>query len=274
MVNKTKCPVCGGKSFKVVFQYTAPPLIETRYSALNYDDYYRETQQCEACQHFIAVQEMDLSAIYEGDYVNATYGDRAGVHEIFKKIINLPAERSDNTGRVKRIMEFASKYWGEIKGKSVLDVGSGLGVFPYLMKKNEWNVTALDPDTRAAEHIREVVNIETICGDFFKVDTNQKFDLVTFNKVLEHVNDPIGLLSKSKDNLAQNGLVYVEVPDGDIAALDGAEREEFTIDHICVFSFISLAITAEKAGFYPVLVERLQEPSTKYTLRAFLKPKN
>ena len=269
-----ECPICGNDSFRVIFKYAEPPAIETRYPALSKVDYYRETQQCKQCLHFIAVQEMDLSAIYEGDYVSATYKDKAGVQATFEKIINLPAERSDNTGRVNRINQFTTDYWGSIANKSVLDVGSGLGVFPYLMKTNGWDVTALDPDQRAAQHISEVVGVETICGDFFNVDPDHKYDLVTFNKVLEHVKDPIGMLSKSKDNLADEGLVYVEVPDGDIAALDSSEREEFTIDHLYIFSFISLAITAEKAGFYPILIERLKEPSTKYTLRAFLKRKD
>lgn len=267
------CPICGNQSFDTIFQYTEPPVIETRYPALKDVDYYRETWQCKKCLHFIAFQEMDLSAIYSGDYVSATYKDKVGVQGTFNKIINLPPEKSDNTGRVDRINDFAVRYWGEYTNKTVLDIGSGLGVFPYLMKKNGWQVTALDPDQRAAEHIEDAVEVETICGDFFEVDSTQKYDLVTFNKVLEHVKDPIAMLSKSKDNLADKGFVYVEVPDGDIAVLDGKEREEFTIDHLYIFSFISLAITAEKAGFYPVLIERLKEPSTKYTLRAFLKKK-
>lgn len=267
------CAICGNDTFINVFQFSEPPPIETRYPALKEVVYFRETLQCKKCLHFIAMQEMDLSNIYSGDYVSATYKDKDGVQATFNKIINLPPSKSDNTGRVARINEFAGKYWGGIENKTVLDIGSGLGVFPYLMKKNGWQVTALDPDKRAADHIKDAVQVETICGDFFEVESNLKYDLVTFNKVLEHVKDPIAMLSKSKDNLAENGLVYIEVPDGDIAALDGKEREEFTIDHVYIFSFISLAITAEKAGFYPVLMERLKEPSTKYTLRAFLKKK-
>lgn len=267
------CIICGNDNFHNVFQFTEPPAIETRYSALSEVIYYRETWQCKSCLHFFALQEMDLSAIYSGDYVSATYKDKAGVQATFNKIISLPTDKSDNTGRVARINEFAKKYWGGFENKTLLDIGSGLGVFPYLMKKNNWQVTALDPDQRAAEHIKDSVQVETICGDFFEVDSALKYDLVTFNKVLEHVKDPIAMLSKSKENLAENGLVYLEVPDGEIAELDGKEREEFTIDHLYIFSFISLAITAEKAGFYPVLIERLKEPSTKYTLRAFLKKK-
>jgi len=246
------CVICGNDNFHNIFQFTEPPAIETRYLALKEVIYYRETWQCNNCFHFIAVQEMDLSAIYSEDYVSATYKDKAGVRANFNKIISLPIAKSDNNGRVSRINEFSTKYWGSFENKTLLDIG---------------------PDQRAAEHIEDSVQVKTICGDFFEVDSALKYDLVTFNKVLEHVKDPIAMLSKSKENLAKNGLVYLEVPDGEIAALYGKEREEFTIDHLYIFSFISLSIMAEKAGFYPVLLERLKEPSTKYTLRAFLKKK-
>ncbi len=268
-----ECPICGNTSLRLIFSYTTPPAIETRYPGLDTGKYYRETWQCNQCLHFIAIQEIDLSVNYSGDYVTATYKDKAGVKRTFERIISLPAEKSDNKGRVERINEFSSRYWGTYRNKSALDVGSGLGVFPYLMKKIGWAITALDPDQRAAEHILENAQVHTICGDFFKVDIQQKFDLITFNKVLEHVKEPIRMLAKSRDILAENGLVYVEVPDGDIAMLDGPGREEFTIDHLHIFSFISLATIADKAGFYPVFIERLKEPSTKYTLRAFLRRK-
>lgn len=268
-----ECPICGNTSLYLIFSYTTPPLIETRYPGFDTIKYYRETRQCNHCLHFIAVQEIDLSLIYCGDYVTATYKDKAGVERTFERIISLPKEKSDNNGRVERINEFCIRYWGTLHNKSALDIGSGLGVFPYLMNKTGWSITALDPDQRAAEHISENAGVHTICGDFFKVDIQQKFDLITFNKVLEHVKDPVRMLAKSRDNLTEIGLVYVEVPDGDIAMIDGSEREEFTIDHLHIFSFISLAMTADKAGFYPVIIERLKEPSTKYTLRAFLRRK-
>ena len=269
-----KCPICENTVFEKIFTFSAPPLIETRYESLANTKYHRETWKCGNCGHFVDSNEMDLSAIYSGEYVNATYKDITGVINTFNRIISLHPNKSDNTGRVERLNEFCKKYWGDNHHLTVLDVGAGLGVFPYLMKKSGWKVTALDPDARAIEHIKNNVGVDCICGDFFDIKSGQKFDLITFNKVLEHVNDPIAMLHKSKDNLTNDGLVYVEVPDGDIASLDGSEREEFTIDHLHIFSFISLALTADKAGFYPLTIERLQEPSTKYTLRAFLKQKD
>lgn len=269
MKNKT-CPICGNTDFLKVFTYNTPPPLETIYASLKNSIYYRETCRCTACHHFIDVHDMNLSFIYSGEYVNATYKDMEGVRRTFERIIALPEEKSDNSRRVSRINTFADEYWGQGVRKSLLDVGSGLGVFPYLMKQHQWHVTALDPDERAVTHVRDYVGIEGICGDFFEITPDKKFDLVTFNKVLEHVDNPIAMLAKSRENLCKNGFVYIEVPDGEIAALHGAEREEFTIDHTHIFSFISLSFLADKAGFFPVSIERLQEPSTKYTLRAFL----
>jgi hypothetical protein len=60
------------------------------------------------------------------------------------------------------------------------------------------------------------------------------------------------------------------VPDGEAAAADGPGREEFFIEHWHAYSASSLALTAERAGFRLEELERLREPSTKFTLRAFL----
>ena len=49
-------------------------------------------------------------------------------------------------------------------------------------------------------------------------------------------------------------------------------REEFFIDHVHVFSTPPVVLLAERAGFRVAEVQRLREPSTKFTLRAFLRP--
>jgi 2-polyprenyl-3-methyl-5-hydroxy-6-metoxy-1,4-benzoquinol methylase len=96
-----------------------------------------------------------------------------------------------------------------------------------------------------------------------------EYDVITFNKVLEHVEQPIEMLKKAKSFLNKNGFIYVEVPDGEMAAMEGKEREEFFIDHIHVFSFTSLSLLIQKSWLLPLVIERLKEPSTKYTIRAF-----
>ena len=257
------CP-CGGDRFTSVHTYFAPPAGEVTFKSIG-DAYRRELYRCSLCGHYISVFNLP-AGFYGGEYVDATYGDAAGMRRTFDKIMNLPPERSDNAGRVARINAYA----GPANGRSVLDVGSGLCVFLARMKSHGWQCTALDPDERAARHARDAAGVDAITGSLPLSEGT--FDVVTFNKVLEHVEDPIALLAHAKPLVRD--FVYIELPDGEAAAREeGFGREEFFVEHFHVFSMASLARLAERAGFEVHVLERLREPSTKYTLRAFLKPR-
>ena len=54
-------------------------------------------------------------------------------------------------------------------------------------------------------------------------------------------------------------------------ARSGYLNEEFFIDHHHVFSMASLAILVMRAGFAAGSLERIREPSGKYTLFGFLR---
>ena len=138
------------------------------------------------------------------------------------------------------------------------------------MKEAGWRPLALEPDLRTVDHLRDVVAVEALQADFLTLDpgTVGLFDAVTFNKVLEHVEDPASFLLAARRFLKPHGFVYVEVPDA-AAAAEGPEREEFTIDHHHVFSPASVAIMVDQCGMDLISVERCREASGKYTLRAF-----
>ncbi|NJL53862.1 class I SAM-dependent methyltransferase [bacterium] len=266
------CPMCRNE-LRCVWVYDAPPEGETRFD-LGSDTYHREIHQCQVCGHFVSIGNFDLSRLYEGAYVGATYG-RDGMRQTFERIVALPPEKSDNLGRVGCIRVFAECHFQEsvLAGRSptILDVGSGLGVFPYQIQKSGWTATALDPDPNAVAHISEVAGVSAICGDFMKSADLGKYDVISFNKVLEHVTDPVAMLAQSKNYLQPGGFVYVELPDGEAAADAGFGREEFFVEHHHVFSMASIILLGSQAGFRTLTVERLREPSSKFTLRAFLK---
>jgi len=211
---------------------------------------------------------MDLTDFYRGGYVDGTYGER--MKETFLKILALPDGQSDNQARVQRVLEFARKHLEKTKTPSLLDVGSGLAVFPYRMKEAGWDVTALDPDARAANHAREIAGVKSVHADFLSWEpkTEKRFDLITLNKVLEHVADPVVMLRSARRWIQPGGLLYVEVPDAS-AAQSGLGREEFFIEHLHVFSTDSLALSVKKAGWKPSLISSLIEPSGKFSIFGF-----
>jgi len=272
----TSCMFCNGTRFREVFEFTEPPKGETNFGLLVFGTYHRKIIVCETCGHFYSTHQMNLSAFYSGEYNNSTYQSADGMRQSFNRIIGLDPIKSDNTARCNRIESFLRQRNTERKASSykVLDVGSGLGVFPYVMAQRGYSVTALDPDPRAIEQIRSHAKVPCLCSEFSEVTSPVDFDLITFNKVLEHVEDPVAMLRKAVGFLNNGGVVYVELPDGELAQDEGGGREEFFIDHLHVFSFASIALLAHRAGFAAIQIERLREPSNKFTLRAFLIPKS
>jgi hypothetical protein len=264
--------LCGNQCRELVFHYQASPAGETRFD-LGGGAYERLVYRCGVCGHMVSVHDMDLGSLYQGGYLDSTYA--GGLAEAFRRIRELPPHRSDNAGRVRRVMDWWARHGRPPAAgpARLLDVGSGLAVFPAAMKEAGWECTVLDMDPRQAEHARSCVGVEAHCGRLQDRPRLGSHHLVSYNKVLEHVEDPIGLLAAGAGHLARGGLVYLELPDGELAAADGPEREEFFLEHYHVFSLASLAVLAHRAGFACLEVERLREPSDKYTLRALLKPR-
>lgn len=266
-----QCP-CAGQHLAQAFVYEAPPEGETRF-ALDGITYARAYDKCSLCGHWFGNHDIDIGALYENDYVNSTYGGVEGMRKRLQKILALPPERSDNAGRVARVNAFAlTRFSPGFANPSLLDVGAGIGVFPAAMKASGWTVIAVEPDPRTAQHLREAVGVEAqaVPIEALGRDFAGRFDAISFNKVLEHVEDPVAVLSAARPLLAPGGFVYIEVPDAEAAAEHGKGREEFFIEHHHVFSAASLALAVVRAGFMLLALERLQEPSTKFTLRAFL----
>ena len=265
--------MCGAAGLETVHVYTTRPAGETEFTFTMGRPYYRELQRCGRCGHFRSAAHVEPGVLYGGDYVSATYGDD-GIRAAFLRITSLDSHRSDNAGRVRRVNELAEAYLPPGAVRRLLDVGTGLGVFPHAMKTAGWSCTVIDPDPKAARHAGEMLGVETVCSDFLDVAGGNvgRFDLITFNKVLEHVDDPVAMLDHARSFIGTGGLAYVEVPDGVEAFADDPGREEFFIDHLHVFSVSSTSHLAGGAGFRPILIERLREPSGKYTIRALLRP--
>ena len=267
------CPMCAKETLEEKFAYEAPHDVEKNFPLANKDCYWREMYCCKNCGHFLEYFDADQNNLYLEEYVSSIYQDHAGIKKAFERINSLKIAESDNIGRVKYIDKFCKNYWkNELHNNlKLLDVGSGLGVFPYQMKKRGWECTALDMDARLVQHHNNTVKIKSICGDLRRQSYIGFFNLITFNKVLEHIKDPIEVLAHARQFLLKNGLIYVELPDGEIAAIDGKNREEFLIGHVHVFSFSSYALLAKKSGLELICCERIREPSTKYTLRGFMR---
>ena len=265
MLKTHTCLFCENKKFKKRFEYYKPIPREIKLDFKN--KYYRFYKSCTVCGHFFNEMQMNLKNLYKKKYVENTYGSE--LHGTFKKIISLPKSKSDNYFRVKRLQNIAAKVIEKNTKIKILDIGSGLGVFPYQIKKLGWDCTAIDPDKDSRKHIRNKLDINCINIDFIKCQYKKKFNIVTLNKVLEHVENPLKMLKKIRHNLiSKNSFFYIEVPDATEASKISKFREEFGIDHLHVFTMRSLYNLIKRSKFTPIFIERIRENSTKFTLIA------
>lgn len=266
-LNDELCRFC--KSNKVLIkQFNRPPKGETNFGFLPYS---RSLWQCTGCQHITNKHNFNIdTTFYKKTYQRTTYKEKA--RSRFTELMSLPREQSDNRQRV----NFIDNFWNDTqknKEKSCLDVGSGLGVFPAVLKELNWNCVAIEPDPEACEIIREKIGIEVLSGELVECQKIGEFNLICFNKVLEHTQNPKEMLLQSTLHLKSGGLLYIELPDGETALKEsGPDREEFFVEHFDAYSRKSLELLMNSVRFKILTIDQVYEPSGKFTLRAFAIP--
>jgi 2-polyprenyl-3-methyl-5-hydroxy-6-metoxy-1,4-benzoquinol methylase len=270
---KCICNLCGSEDSKLLAAIKAKPEGETVYLKEG-TPYYREIRECNLCGVFYNCHEYDLftRSFYEGEYNSAI--DSAGLERRFNKIINLPSGESDNKGRVKRIADFLDK--NEInKNAHVLDVGSGTGVFPYEMASLGYLVSAVDPDPVSVQHMKKHISLENTWQGSINDVPVHKFNLISFNKVLEHIEDPFELIDEAVKRLDENGFIYIELPFGEKLAEQGlaSKRAEFFIEHFTTFTHKAFHYIADRAELSCTVMNDLVDPSGKHTIYGFFRPK-
>ena len=106
-----------------------------------------------------------------------------------------------------------------------------------------------------------------------KVNFGLKFDVITFNKVLEHLklNNIKEVLKKSKLLLKNKGIIYIELPSSTAKKIN-LYRQEFYFEHYNIFSIRSFRLLIKSIGFKIIYIKDIIEVSKKYTIRAIICP--
>ena len=102
------------------------------------------------------------------------------------------------------------------ENKVVLEIGPATGYISNALKERGCTVTGVEIDPEAAEIARQfademiVANVEKL--DFSAAFSNQRFDVVMFGDVLEHLVDPRNALEKTRGVLSDQGYVVASIP--------------------------------------------------------------
>jgi SAM-dependent methyltransferase len=266
------CFLCRAADASLVADIRRKPIRETDFGAG--ENYSRQVYRCRRCDVYFNLHRMFDTSIYADSYNQATY--QRNLRETYERIRNLPEEKSDNKQRVRRIVEFNNRV-GTPANTSVLDVGGGTGVFLGEMKDHGFYCYAIDPDELSTRHALDVAGVDGAhTGTLEDFNCDRTFDIISFNKVLEHVPDPVRALTTATGLLSNRGVTYIELPDADGALSNGdvVDREEFYVEHFTIFTAPSLEYLANASGLRMIESRAIHEPSDKYTLYAFLERAN
>jgi len=137
------------------------------------------------------------------------------------------------------------------KGR-LLDIGCGNGQFLDRMRQLGWEVVGVEPDGKAVSAARERSELEVFQGSLEEAKfPDRHFDAITMNHVIEHVQDPIGLLKECCRLLKPSGKLVVVTPNIKSVGrrmFDGAWLPWDPPRHLFLFSPQALRASAERAG--------------------------
>jgi 2-polyprenyl-3-methyl-5-hydroxy-6-metoxy-1,4-benzoquinol methylase len=99
------------------------------------------------------------------------------------------------------------------KFNDVLELGPAEGVMTRLLAENSTNLTLVEGSYLFCESLRENYRSATVIHSLFETyEPSCKFDTIVLSHVLEHVDNPVGLLSRLTDCLKPDGIVFCAVP--------------------------------------------------------------
>jgi 2-polyprenyl-3-methyl-5-hydroxy-6-metoxy-1,4-benzoquinol methylase len=135
----------------------------------------------------------------------------------------------------------------------LLDVGCGTGGFLAEAKAAGWNGTGIELSQYAVDVANKELGLKVYRSDIFSNQLQPgSFDVVTMWHVLEHLIDPLASLRRAHDLLADDGVLFVELPNWDSAGrvFKGAHWKQLKPpEHINFFTTGSIAYAAREAGF-------------------------
>jgi 2-polyprenyl-3-methyl-5-hydroxy-6-metoxy-1,4-benzoquinol methylase len=104
---------------------------------------------------------------------------------------------------------------GLIAGKSVLDVGTGLGFFAEELQRNGANVTAIDIGSGLVDRVRQRVGCKCLILDALELSAHfgtAVFDVVLSSECIEHTPSPEQALREMCRVLKPGGYLSVSTP--------------------------------------------------------------
>lgn len=149
--------------------------------------------------------------------------------------------------RLKQFDSFIKKF--SLQGKKMIEIGSGQGEYLALMNQFDIQAYGLEYSQKLVMRcLKDGLNVEK---GFVQSDSclvNAPFDAFCMLNFLEHLPDPNSALKGIYNNLTENGIGLIEVPNFDMILRKNL-FSEFITDHLFYFTKETLGMTLAINGF-------------------------
>ena len=146
------------------------------------------------------------------------------------------------------------------KDAKILDVGCAFGgLLNELKKEGYMNLTGLEPSEKNCNYAEKMYSITVQKGNWgnkMPISEDEKFDLIIFSAVLEHLLDFKSDIQRCKKYLNKDGYIHIVVPDVELFAEREDLYQEFSTEHINYFDIDFLNLMMEECGYVLVGFER------------------
>ena len=229
------CPICESKessTFLKCVDYTVS----------------RETftiQECGGCNfRFTSPRpsENEISPYYKSEaYISHTDSGKGVINSIYKQI------RKYTLAQKFRLIK------GLSEGNSILDYGSGAGVFLKYCKERNWRTKGVEADQETRERVSNGLELDVISPEEIGSLGKEQYDVITLWHVLEHVHQLKKTIQSIESSLKPNGVILVAVPNcsSNDAVHYGAHWAAYDVPrHIYHFRPSDISKLFEEFGIY------------------------
>jgi SAM-dependent methyltransferase len=190
------CPVCGSSNLRDKLQVQDKSVSQEMFTIV----------QCQDCEFQFTNPRPDAAHIGKYYESPAYVSHNSGAHGLVNRLYKLARFFT-----VRQKVAFITKLNGNNPGR-LLDYGCGTGHFLAGAKEKGWQVTGLEPSTRARQEATERVGQPIQDASVLAGLAPSSFDVVTLWHVLEHVHTLNSTLDQLIAVLKPGGTLLLAVP--------------------------------------------------------------
>lgn len=227
-IELNNCVCCGSGDLMSFLDLGEQPLANNYHSNTGEkggESYPLALNVCKICKHTQLTISVDPEILF-AHYLYVT-GTNNTIKEYSKLFANMVT--ADQAGQV---------------AGTVLDIACNDGTQLDYFKELGWETYGVDPAKNLAALSKD--RGHTITVDFWPINLERKFNVITAQNVCAHTPDPLGFLQGVAAHLEYDGSAYIQTSQSQMY-----QRNEFDTvyhEHISFFNVYSMSVLAKRAG--------------------------